>query len=467
MRSAVFAAILAAILSRPAAVGAGVFYVAPNGNDSGPGTSSQPWLTLQDAANHVQAGDTVNVAAGDYAGFVMGWDTPTAGTASAPITFNAAPGAVINARDYATADGIDLEPGCNYIVIQGFKVENPAGGSITRAGIRVCADNVVVRDNTADNCGTWGIFTSHANNVLVEDNIASNAQQQHGIYISNASVGPVVCGNTVFGNHECGIQFNGDLSQGGNGLISSAVVTQNIIYNNGVGGGAAINCDGLQNSVITNNLLYGNHASGIALFQTDAAAGSSGNQIVNNTIINAADSRNAIGISGGSTGNTLLNNILYDLNPGSLRGAISIASDSLSGFRSDYNFVDPRFFVDGSGETLAQWSAVTGDDAHSTPLTLAQMQALFSNYGANNYTLAPGSAAIDAGVAGIDNGGVFVAAPANDLLGVPRPQGAGFDEGAYESTAAPEPSTLLLLSAMAVSAMVVGYRRRSRPAACQ
>ena len=158
--------------------------------------------------------------------------------------------------------------------------------------------------------------------------------------------------------------------------------------------------------------------------------------MVNNTIIDAADSRDAININSESTGNTLFNNILYDLNTGSLRGAITITSDSLSGFRSDYNFVDPRFLVDDSAQTLSQWSA-TGNDTHSTPLTLSQMQSLFNNYGGNDYTLAVHSAAINAGVSGLLNGSVLVPAPGNDLAGVSRPQGPAYDVGCYEMPALP------------------------------
>src|SRR5438067_1719882 len=83
-------------------------------------------------------------------------------TADAPITFLADPGTIITGRNAKTADGIDLEPGCAYVVIQGFTVNN-ASGSITRAGIRVTgSDHVTVRANTTDNNGTWGIFTAFA-----------------------------------------------------------------------------------------------------------------------------------------------------------------------------------------------------------------------------------------------------------------------------------------------------------------
>src|SRR3954449_12260287 len=67
------------------------FYVAPTGSDSGAGSQATPFKTLQKAANVVRAGDTVNVLAGSYAGFTLTAD----GTASAPITFLAQPGAKV------------------------------------------------------------------------------------------------------------------------------------------------------------------------------------------------------------------------------------------------------------------------------------------------------------------------------------------------------------------------------------
>src|SRR5262245_44052667 len=150
------------------------YYVAPTGNDAAAGTDPSPFKTLQHAASLVQAGDTVVVRAGTYAGFVLGWDFAQNGTAAAPITFRADPGVVINARDNKTADGIDLEA-CSYVTIEGFQIVNPAGGSITRAGIRAAgtSEGVVIRNNRVDGCGTWGIFTSFASNLLIEGNAVS------------------------------------------------------------------------------------------------------------------------------------------------------------------------------------------------------------------------------------------------------------------------------------------------------
>jgi len=43
-----------------------IYYVAKNGSDSNPGSESQPWLTIQKAADTMVAGDTVYVKAGTY-----------------------------------------------------------------------------------------------------------------------------------------------------------------------------------------------------------------------------------------------------------------------------------------------------------------------------------------------------------------------------------------------------------------
>src|SRR5207237_3549585 len=123
------------------------------------------------------------------------------------------------------------------------------------------ADHVSVLNNTVTNPGTWGIFTGFTDDLLVQANTCSGAQQQHGLYVSNSSQRPVIRGNTLYNNHDCGIQLNADVTQGGSGIISGALIEDNIIHDNGTGGGAGINLDGVQSSRIQNNLLYNNHAS--------------------------------------------------------------------------------------------------------------------------------------------------------------------------------------------------------------
>ena len=121
---------------------------------------------------------------------------------------------------------------------------------------------------------------------------------------------------------------------GGDGIISGALVENNIIYNNGVGGGSGINCDGVINSTIRNNLFYNNHASGISLYCIDGGSASNNNQIYHNTVIVASDGSWALNLKDGSSQNKIYNNILLNNNPS--RG--SITTDSITGLESDYNY---------------------------------------------------------------------------------------------------------------------------------
>ena len=291
---------------------------------------------------------------------------------------------------------------------------------------------VTLRHNIMGGNQMWGILTGFVDDLDIEENATTGSIVQHGIYVSNSGDRPIVRNNLVVGNHGSGIQLNADLSQGGDGIITGALISGNIIFNNAMpvnnvlGGGSAINLDGVQNSRIENNVLYNNHASGISLFQEDGAESSKNNVIVNNTIDGASDGRWAMNIQDGSTGNTLLNNILLNENPS--HGAIDISSSSLSGLTSDYNAVTSRFTTDGgsTAKTLAQWQAATGQDAHSLVSTAA---ALVVNPANGNYHLSSTSPAI--------NKGTTLDAPATDIELKPRPIGAAVDIGAYEFGVAP------------------------------
>jgi hypothetical protein len=398
-----------------------VWYVSPGptGNDGAAGTSSAPFATLQHAADATGAGDTVQVRAGNYVGFIMGWDNPQNGTPTHPIVFKADSGATIILRNNKTADGINLE-GASYITVDGFTITN-AGGTITRAGIRAVTDTgVVIRNNKVDGMGDWGIFTGFSERIIIENNMTSHSKAQHGIYFSNSADYPIIRGNISWGNSDGGIQLNADGSEGGDGIITGALVENNIIYNNGVSGGAALNCDGMQNSRVQNNLIYDNHASGIALFVQDANDASKNDTVVNNTIVMATDGRWAITINSGSTGAIVYNNIIY--NNQSSRGSIAIDAASLTGFKSDYNAVMNRMSVDedNSAITLTAWQSQTGQDLHSIIITPVQV---FVDTGTQNFHLKAGAPVIDQGTS--------LYAPALDIEGNSRRQGSGYDIGAY------------------------------------
>ena len=418
----IFAAVAAVLWTAltPSHAGAAplrTFYVDPAGTDSAAGSSTSPWRTLQKAANTVRAGDLVIVRAGHYAGLYL----TTSGTATDPITFRGDPGAIVDSQNPTTPDGINLE-GASYVVIESFTVTG-----VPRAGIRaVLNHHVTIRGNTGDLNGRWGILTGFSDDLLIENNVMSRSQAEHGIYVGNSGDRPVIRRNVVWGNRANGIHMNGDLSQGGDGIISGAVVEANTIYDNGLGGGSGINCDGVQSSIIRNNLLYNNHASGISLYQIDGGQPARNNQVLHNTIVMASDARWAINIQNASTGNVVRNNILY--NQHSFRGSVAISADSLTGFVSDTNVLMDRLSTDGGDTrlTLAAWRSATGQDLHSivaTPVTL------FVDFAGNDYHLGSTSPARDAG-ATLSN-------VIDDREGAPRPQGPASDIGAFEFPAAP------------------------------
>ena len=210
-------------------------------------------------------------------------------------------------------------------------------------------------------------------------------------------------------------------SAGCDGIISGALIENNIIFDNGRSGGSGINCDGVQDSVFRNNLLYDNHASGISLYRIDAAAGPKNNHVVNNTIVMARDARWAINIAEGLTGNTASNNILLNANPA--RGSINIGASSLAGFRSDHNIGCDRFSADDGDHVLSleRWRIETGLDSHSLTAT---SESLFTNAKGNDFRLRADSPAVDAGDPSV--------APPNDFEAHARPIGAGPDIGAFE-----------------------------------
>ncbi|HMD89374.1 MAG TPA: right-handed parallel beta-helix repeat-containing protein, partial [Anaerolineaceae bacterium] len=250
---------------------------------------------------------------------------------------------------------------------------------------------------------------------------------QHGIYISNSSDYPSILHNRLHNNAGCGLHMNGDISMGGDGIISYGLVEGNIIYENGASGGSGINMDGVTDTLVSNNLLYNNHASGISMYQIDGGSGSKRNKIYNNTIIMPSDGRWDINIPEpddtlpdyGNTNNQVFNNILY--NNHSWRGVLTIGPSDLVGFNSDYNVVMDRFSDDGQDTpiTLADWQS-KGFDHHSL---IAIPDQLFVNP-ANDYHLKADSPAVDVGK--------YLSDVPDDLDGNPRPSGYGYDIGAYE-----------------------------------
>lgn len=103
---------LSLVAAVPASAAATRYYVATTGSDSNNGTSSStPFKTIQKCADVAVAGDTCQIAAGEYPETI----TPAhSGTASAPITFQATSGARVTVDGTEPVGGWTLDTGHIY-----------------------------------------------------------------------------------------------------------------------------------------------------------------------------------------------------------------------------------------------------------------------------------------------------------------------------------------------------------------
>ena len=413
------------------------YYVATTGSDANTGSSTTPWRTLQHAVETIAPGDMIVVRSGTYAGCRI----RNPGSPSAPKTLAADVGATVVVNAPGPQNGhsslIEIENGSGSEVtdwiIDGLEVANsPHHGIDIRITDRITIRNCHVHHSAPSATGT-GIFLAFSSHPTLESN-ESAFNTEHGIYDSNSADDPIFRGNELHDNAGAGLHMNGDLSARcpcgttvRDGIISFALVENNVIYGNGIAGASGINVDGVDDSVFRNNLLYNNHASGVSLFSADGAHGSSRNRVYNNTIVQAADGRWAVNIPGkgnrgNPVGNVLRNNILYTERVD--KGSIAVYSTASGVLDSDNNVLVDRFSTNGGTSvtsTFAAWKAL-GYDAHSLVSTTA---ALFADPSRNLYQPRIGSPAIDMGA-------TLAPDVVTDIDGVARPQRAAYDIGCYE-----------------------------------
>jgi Right handed beta helix region len=412
MRVSILAAALAAFLSAAAAQAAD-YVVSPTGSDTASGLSGSPWKTIQRALTTTKPGDVVAVEDGTYAGLAC---DGVSGTAAARIVFKSRNrwGAKINAATSGSSEDFVQLASCSYITIDGFEVSGAPRSGIAILGNQddgSDARGVVIQNCFShDNGGTAvagrhdGVFSGFALDLTIQDN-RIDTTGEHGIYVSNAADNPAILRNDIANTGANCIQINADLSTGGDGLISNWRIEGNTVRN--CKGAAGFNLDGAIRGVARNNVIFNAAKGGITLFQGDGAEASHDNLIVNNTVYSPTGSRAAIQVAAGANNNVIFNNIFVSQ-------AAAFEVQAVTGLMHDYNIV-------------SSYTGTTASAHESTPTNVA---ALFVNAANGDLRLAAvtPAVAVDKGIASL--GGK--AAPTADVLGAPRPAGAGYDIGAYE-----------------------------------
>src|SRR3989337_4142202 len=138
------------------------YYVATpasGGSDSNPGTSTQPWATLQYAVDNTGPGDTIIVKSGTYVGF----RAENSGLSGAAKTIKADDGAsvLVNVpgpfnRHSSNIEFENFDATVKYWVIDGFEVaDSPQYGIAFRGTDYITVQNCDVHDSAVT-----GIFTA-------------------------------------------------------------------------------------------------------------------------------------------------------------------------------------------------------------------------------------------------------------------------------------------------------------------
>jgi parallel beta-helix repeat protein len=445
--SGLFGAVIAASVLTSGAAYASTSYTVDNTNascsDAGQGTASQPFCTIAAAAKKAQAGDTVLVKAGTYAGTSV--NPANSGTASGPITFTASPGVTIRGGTQAFALSSR-----SYITISGFTITKTSSYGISVSG----GSHITIANNTESYAGTpisapaAGIYLRNLAGGLIKGNVTHD-NSAHGIYLTGSTTGVTVQGNTSYHNaYQYERNANGiDDIAPGNSIIG------NVTYANEDTG---INIyPGANNTLIANNVTYDNGDHGIDDYNV------TGGRIVGNTVYyNCTDGINVEGTSGNyeiennismnnATG-AVINPTPIPVNPSTGKpyytnlcnrrtGNIGVYDSAPATSTANYNLV----YQSSSKSVEYDWAGVSYSTQQALYSATGQEQhgifadPRFVNAAAWNLQLTQGSPAIDSA------NSLASGEQATDILGNPRvcdpavpdtgnPPGSCYDRGAYE-----------------------------------
>jgi hypothetical protein len=423
------------------------YYVAKTGNDNNTGTEELSWLTVNKAANTLQAGDTVYIKAGTYNEFVYIQNSGSA--ADGYITFQN------YGNDEVIIDGSGLGGGSlvyieakSYIKLIGLNTINHNGN-----GIRVDApaDHIEIRNcsvkNGSPNSGAVKEGQTHAfllfawkerygsisdviidGNEVADNNTSGNESLTLWGEVSNFKV----INNIVHdGTNICMDMIGRDVYYGDvMGRPHNGVVKGNTAYNSGSGSwGSGIYGDGAgypdmpNNIIIEDNISFGNDFCGIEIGDEHDGEFSGGILIRRN--ICYGNNHYGIQVGGGGTGAggtvqncTFIHNICYQngygeltINPSSnityknniferrelnqTGGFIYWTAGAATGNTANYNLWYPDGEFQWEGHSYANLAAFQSGSGQGANSIMADPQMVDPDNA--NFQLNSSSTAIDAG----------------------------------------------------------------------
>lgn len=418
------------------------FYVAPNGSDSNPGTSSLPWRTIQKAANTMVSGDTTTVLAGDYSDQRV--QVTKSGASGARITFQASgavsmKGFTVNADNIAIV-GFDItntdekwDQGWGIFVTgSNCLIENNYIHFATEGGIRIFTTpgnetktnhctvrnnrlyrnalagiEVYGRDNLVENNEIWGTIQYHPNWTKPHPGADADGMRFFG-------QGHIIRSNYIHDLHygipenvnphmDCFQTWADSQHEAGKFITFERNFCTNLDSQSSHEVGQGFMTEDASNLTIRNNIIQAYR--GINAWRTPYLT-IINNDFTGNVSATTAFFPKAVDLNSAAY-STIENNIFYNL-PSK---TISVNdSTSTQGLNAGYNLA---YRIDGK---LIPGSPYPGD--------LRGQDPLFLNPIANDFHLETVSPAIDKGV--------NLASVTDDRDGISRPQGAQDDIGAYE-----------------------------------
>ena len=391
----VFCLTLIIPLCIPSLVQATIYYVAKTGNNSNPGTETRPWLTLQEAANTMVAGDTVYVKEGDYSGTVV--SITGSGTADNYISYLAYPG------DTPIIGQLYFEYGASYNKFVGFEIIYPSRGGVVMDRNN---DHNIVSNCRIHDIGSVGVDLSGGSDFNIVEDCAIYDCAVYAIHTSATTNR----GN-IFQRNEC-YRIGDD----GFNFSPSTKDTQligNVIYDvgqdgNGTADGIHLYDDG--STIVRGNLVYHDGGATGGVFWIH---GGSNHIIENNTFVGLPGFSTSYGgiIWLEMTSNVILkNNIAYS-SDGSIGVVMGINSSTNDDYNDWYNKEDNSMCVRYGGEwkSVSEYQKEDKRGLHCISLDPDFVNPVSGEDG--DFHLKPGSPCEDAGENGADMGAYGVAIP--------------------------------------------------------